>query len=106
MGRRLGQNLLHPVDAELLELASQYRVVPWPGRGPLVGQSLGQADLPRRYGVAVRGYRRGGGESPSAPGTRPRLLMPTREYVIQEADTLLLVGAADGVTRFFAESDA
>lgn len=102
MGRRLGQDLVHPIAADLLNLASDYRVVPWIARPPLVGQTLAQAGLRRRYGLTVLGIRRGpAGLSDSGP--RPRLRMPSPDEVIQDGDTLLLVGDEEGVARFYVD---
>jgi trk system potassium uptake protein TrkA len=103
MGRRLGHDIVHPTAADLLNLAGEYRVVPWTAHGALVGQTLAQADLRKRYGLTVLGYRRA--TDAPGPGGRPRLLMAAAEQPIQEGDTLLLVGEQEGVTRFFDDLD-
>jgi trk system potassium uptake protein TrkA len=102
MGRRLGHDLVHPMAADLLNLASDYRVIPWTAEGAIVGQTLAQAGLRRRYGLTVLGYRSARPDVPPTEG-RPRLTMPSPDQLIQEGDTLLLVGEQDGVTRFFSD---
>lgn len=102
MGRRLGRDLLSPVEKDLLSLADDYRVVPWPASGPLVGRTLAEAQLRRQYGLTMIGYRGG----LSAAGDSSRLTVATPEYVIKEGDTLLLVGDEDAFQRFFAVAGA
>lgn len=100
MGRRLGRDLLSPVEQDLLSLADDYRVVPWVAHGALVGRSLAEAQLRRDYGLTMIGYR--GGQP--AGGDAPRLTVATPEYVIKEGDTLVLVGDEAAFKRFFETS--
>ncbi|MRG97560.1 potassium channel family protein [Polyangium spumosum] len=100
MGRRVGADITMPLAQDLLDLASHYRVVPWDARGSLVGKTLADAQIRRRYQINVLGVRRHG---TGVPGERTRLETPMPEYVIQEGDTLLLVGYGDDVSRFVAE---
>ena len=100
MGARLGRDLLSPVERDLLDLADDYRVIPWVARGSLVGRTLADAQLRRDYELTVLGYR--------APGTdadgRRRLTVARPDYVIGEGDTLVLVGEDEQFSRFFAEA--
>ena len=98
MGERLGRELLTPVAAELLDLADHYHVVPWVAHGDLVGRTLAESQLRKRYELTVLGYRRGTADDP-----RARLTVPGQDYVIAEGDTLLLVGEDARVTAFFRE---
>lgn len=100
MGERLGRELVGSVSAELLDLADHYQVAPWIARGELVGRTLAEAELRRRYELTVLGYRRGG----PAEGPRGRLTVPTADYVIGAGDTLLLVGEDHRVATFFREN--
>lgn len=96
-GGRLGRDIVSPVASELLELADDYRVVPWVADGPLVGKSLAEADLRRRYELSVLGYRRpSGGQGVD----RPRLVVATSDYRIAAGDTLLIVGEEKRVEEF------
>lgn len=100
MGRRVGADITRPLAQDLLDLASQYRVVPWDAHGPLVGQTLADARIRQRYRINVLGVRRHGAHR---PGEKPRLEAPTPEYVIEDGDTLLLVGDDEDVSRFVSE---
>jgi trk system potassium uptake protein TrkA len=100
MGTRLGRDLLSPVERDLLDLADDYRVVPWVARGPLVGKSLAEAQLRRDYELTVIGYRAPGRDGEG----RRRLTVARPDYVIGEGDTLVLVGEEEQFSRFFAEA--
>lgn len=99
MGARVAQQLLTPSAGDLLELASQYRVVPWPATGPLVGQSLKDSGLRQRYGINVIGVRSAGEK-----GTK--LKAPAPDYVIQAGDICLLVAEDSQMQRFVATMGA
>jgi trk system potassium uptake protein TrkA len=94
-GRRLAGDLVSPIAADLLALADSYRVVPWVAEGALVGKSLVDAQLRQRFALNVLGIR------PAGAAKGARLELPRPEHVIQKGDTLLLVGEAEHVTRFF-----
>ncbi len=94
MGRRAATALLTPVSTDLLELANNFRVVPWSAAGPLIGQSLSSCGLRGRFGLNVIGIR------PASLGVTARLVQPTPNYVISEGDTLLLVGTEVGMNKF------
>jgi trk system potassium uptake protein TrkA len=100
MGRRLAPEVLSPAASELMEQAAAFRVVPWPAAGAVVGRTLAELDLPRRFEVTVLGFWRGGDRD---AGPRRRLTPPTAEYRIEGGDTLLLIGLATAVERFLAE---
>jgi trk system potassium uptake protein TrkA len=97
MGERVARDLLSPVASDLLDLADEYRIVPWVARGPLVGKSLAEAHLRQRFELTVLGYRRAGGAGDSQ---RSALVVATPEYVIGAGDTLLLVGEQKNVDAF------
>jgi trk system potassium uptake protein TrkA len=96
MGRRLAADLLTPLAQDLVEVAANYRVVPWAAHGPLVGKTLASSGLRNKYRLNVIGVRKKNG--PSA-----RLEPPNPEYSILEGDTLLLVGEGKDVSRFVDE---
>lgn len=100
MGHRLARDLVSPVASELLDLVDDYRVVPWPAQGALVGKTLAEADLRRRHELSVLGFRRAAG--PGSGEGRPRLAIPTPDYVISAGDTLLLVGDEERLEAFLS----
>jgi trk system potassium uptake protein TrkA len=103
MGRRVGADITTPLAQDLLDLASHYRVVPWAAHGPLVGQTLANAAIRRRYNINVLGVRAQGADKSVG---RPKLEIPTPDYAIKDGDTLLLVGDSDDINRFVLEIGA
>jgi len=99
MGVRAAQELLTPSATDLLDLASQYRVVPWPATGSLVGTSLKASGLRQRYGINVIGVRSAGDQGKLVKS-------PTPDYVIGEGDICLLVGEDSEIQRFVAAMGA
>ncbi len=102
MGRRLAVQVLNPVAAHLIDFAMHFRVVPWSPRPPYVGKTLEGAEL-RKFDLNVLGYLRG---DPAQPGAKPRMQLPTADYVIRESDTLLLVSEEEALERFFASLES
>jgi trk system potassium uptake protein TrkA len=98
MGRRVANDLTAPLAADLVDLASTYRVVPWVAQGGVAGRTLADANIRSRYNVNVIGVRR----SDQAGDRAKRIEAPTPEYRITRGDTLLLVGEAKDVARFVA----
>ncbi len=98
MGRVVAQEMITPAAAELIDFAHGHRVIPWLASGPLLGKTLAEAELRKRYGVTVLGYRRR--DAVAAPGTKPRFEVAGPRYEIAEGDTLLLVGETDEIRRF------
>lgn len=93
MGVRAAQQLLTPGAGDLLELASQYRVVPWPAKGPLVGRSLKDSGLRQRFGINAIGVRPAGDPSNHVKPVSP-------DYVLQAGDICLLVAEDADIQRF------
>ncbi|MBK9262943.1 MAG: TrkA family potassium uptake protein [Polyangiaceae bacterium] len=100
MGTRVGADITTPLAQDLLELASHYRVVPWVAHGVLVGQTLANAAIRRRYSINVLGVRSHAAGVTEGP---PKLEIPSPDYVIKDGDTLLLVGENDMMQRFVHE---
>jgi trk system potassium uptake protein len=98
MGIRVAQELLTPSAGDLLELASQYRVVPWPAAGSLIGRSLKDSGLRQRYGINVLGVRSVGDKG-------IRLRPPLPDYVIRTGDICLLVGEDSEMQRFMEKAE-
>jgi trk system potassium uptake protein TrkA len=100
MGRRIASELTMPLARDLLDLAEQFRVVPWEAHGRLVGETLAAAQLRQTWRVNVIGVRK---RKSAAAGTT-RVEQPTPDYVIGDGDTLLLVGDVKDVGRFVTEA--
>lgn len=97
MGHRLGMELVAPSSPDLLEFAARYRVVPWVASGHLIGTTLRQSGLRERYGLNVLGLSGTGGRRQHG---KPALTPPSPDHVIQDGDTLMLVGESDKLARF------
>jgi trk system potassium uptake protein len=103
MGRRVSVDLVTPIAADLLEFAHQHQIHPWVARGPLVGSTLAEAELRKRFGITVLGYRRPGA---AAEGGMRGFEVAGPQYRISEADVLLLVGETGAMQRFVTEMGA
>ena len=91
MGHRVAIDLVMPVATDLLDFAHGYRVVPWMASGSLVGSSLAEADLRKRWEITVLGVRAKGADAIELPGG---------EYRIAAGDTLLIAGTESAIDRF------
>ncbi|MGC4065178.1 MAG: TrkA family potassium uptake protein [Polyangiaceae bacterium] len=96
MGARLGHELASPSARDLLELAAQYRVVPWPVSGRLVDVSLKESGLRQRFGINVLGVR------PARDAQTDRLVFPAPDYVLKQGDVCLLVAEDASMQKFIA----
>lgn len=97
MGQRAALLITTPVASDLLDLASQFRVVPWTAQGTIVGMKLSECGLRQKYAINVLGIRPLGDE-----GER-KMAQPHPDYVIRAGDTLLLVGEEGMVNQFVAD---
>lgn len=97
MGVRAAEELLTPSARDLLELAAQYRVVPWAAKGSVLGRTLKDSGLRQRYEINVIGVR------PVGERQKNKLSFPAPTYVIQEGDILLLVAEDSNMQRFVAD---
>jgi len=99
MGARIATEVMADASSELLDFAHGYRVVPWVAHGPLVGKTLEQAELRKRFDITVLGF----GHDPDGRG-RPRQVTPaTPDYTIAKGDILMLVAVEAAMDRFLAE---
>jgi trk system potassium uptake protein TrkA len=99
MGRRLAPDVLSPTSSDLAEYASSFRVVPWLPPAKMLGKSLLELDLRKRFEITVLGYFR---EADGKQGKKPRPNVPTPDYRVQAGDTLLIIGLHEAVERFLA----
>jgi trk system potassium uptake protein TrkA len=98
MGARIATEVIADTSSELLDFAHGYRVVPWVAHGNLVGRTLEQTELRKKYDVTVLGF----GNNPDATG-KPRQITPaTPDYVIAKGDILMLVADEAAMDRFLA----
>jgi trk system potassium uptake protein TrkA len=105
MGRRIAPEILNPVSADLMEFAAGFRIMPWEAQGFVLGKTLAQLDLRRKFGLNVIGYWRA--RPPGEEGaSKPRLLPPAPSYEFAPGDMLLLVGEETDVDRFLAKTTA
>jgi trk system potassium uptake protein TrkA len=94
MGRRLAVQVLNPVARQLLDFATNFRVIPWMPTAAYVGKTLAQANF-RRFEINVLGYF-------AADAAKPKLQFAASDYSIDVGHTLLLVGDEDAIERFLA----
>jgi trk system potassium uptake protein TrkA len=99
MGARVATELSTVCSTELLDFAHGYRVVPWVARGSLVGKTLAEAALRKRYDVTVLGF----GHGKELSGGTHSVVPVTPDYQIKAGDTLMLVGEQQAISRFLAE---
>jgi trk system potassium uptake protein TrkA len=99
MGARIATELSTACSSELLDFAHGYRVVPWVAHGALVGKTLAEAGLRRRYDVTVLGH----GHGQKLSGGTHSIVPIGPEYRIERGDTLLLVGEERAMSRFMTE---
>lgn len=100
MGDRVAIEMMTPADAEFVDFASRYRVVPFTVQGELAGKTLIEANLRQRFSIHVLGYRRCETKS---QGGKPKLEVPKPDYMMREGDTLLVVGEEENVNEFIAQ---
>ncbi|AKF05951.1 potassium channel family protein [Sandaracinus amylolyticus] len=98
MGHRVAADLVMPVASDLLDFAHGVRVVPWIAEGKMVGKTLAQAELRKRWEIHVLGVR------PQGAGGK-KLEVPGADYTIAAGDTLLIAGAEASINRFVRESE-
>lgn len=99
MGARIATELSTACATEMLDFAHGYRVVPWIAHGALVGKTLAEAGLRRRYDVTVLGH----GQGQKLSGGTHSIVPIGPEYRIEAGDTLLLVAEERAMSRFLAD---
>lgn len=96
MGRRVALELVTPIAGELLEFAHAHQLYPWTAAGNLVGATLAEAELRKRHGITVLGYRR-------ADVATNRFEVAGPNYKIAKGDVLMLVGETAAIQRFVTQ---
>lgn len=98
MGRRLVPEVLSPASSHLMEHAASFRVVPWLSAPWAVGKTLADLDLPRRFEISVLGYLR----EDDATSRKKKLVVPGKDYTVEQGDTLFIIGLAPAIEKFLA----
>jgi trk system potassium uptake protein TrkA len=98
MGRRVALELVTPIAADLLEFAHAHQLYPWTAQGPLVGTTLAAAELRKRFGITVLGFRRSGNTPTDA-----KFEVAGPDYKITANDVLMLVGETTAIQRFVTQ---
>ena len=96
MGRRVAVELVTPIAGDLLEFAHAHQLYPWVAAGPLVGSTLAEAELRKRHGITVLGYRR-------ADVSSNRFEVAGPNYKITKGDVLMVVGETSAIQRFVTQ---
>ena len=81
----------------LRDFATHFRVMPWSATPSYAGKVLSATNF-RRFEINVLGWF-------GADAEKPRLNFPAPDYQIEAGHTLLLVGEADAIERFFTHAD-
>lgn len=89
MARRLAQNISRPSILDYFSMDEGRSVTEVSAPEHFIGKTLVDLDLRRKYGVNVFGIKEAATDSLRLP--------PSRNYVIQEGDILLLIGKEDAV---------
>ncbi len=103
MAVHVAADIATPVSSEVLDLAGDQRVQPWPAGRDLVGKALDVDGLRKRHSVAVIGwYRPAAGKSGEKPEAKAKgTIEPmSADYVVREGDVLMLVGEMAAILRF------
>lgn len=89
------------VRVDLRRFAHGFLLETWTARGPLVGQTLEEAQIRRRLGVNVLGVFRPGSQADDDEARRA-LAPASADYRVRAGDVLLVVGEAAEVRAFLA----
>jgi trk system potassium uptake protein TrkA len=105
MAVHIAADIATPVSAEVLDLAGDQRVQPWPAGRDLVGKSVDVEGLRKRFSVVVIGWHRPAAGGPEEKPAGKTGAMGTIEpigagYVVREGDVLMLVGETAAILRF------
>lgn len=101
MAVHVAADVVTPVASDVLDLAGDLRVQPWPAGRDLVGKPVDVEGLRRRFSVVVIGWHRpaagGSAERPKSKGTIEPI---GPDYAVSEGDVLMLVGETAAILRF------
>jgi trk system potassium uptake protein TrkA len=92
-GERLALDLTSRVASDLLQLAAEFRVVPWLVPTSLAGRTIASVSAEHHERVHCLGFRRAGGKT---------IELPKADIVLGAGDMVLVAGADDDVARVVA----
>ena len=97
MAIHVAADLVSPVAAEILEVASVQYVRPWPVTASFVGKKLDADNLRRRHDVGAFGWFR----ADAAPkGEKPKIEAIGPDYAPRAGDIVLLAGEMNALRKF------
>ena len=85
--RKAALMIHHPRALDYLELAGGQLIIAAHSPSSVVGKTVGELDLPERYGIALLGIWQTGQDNPPSP--------PAPGHTIAESDVLILAGRLD-----------
>lgn len=97
-GERLATRLAYRSAADILQIGSDLIVTELDAPAKIVGRSLRELALPRRFQVNIIAMRRAGSSGQS------RLILPSAEEVVRPGDILVMV-SSPAAARLFATQD-
>jgi trk system potassium uptake protein len=85
MGKRLARNIMSPSMVDLIELSDKYGVVEVAAGEQMVGKTISELDLQKKYGINIIAIRRDAEEDP--------VILPMPDDIIQEEDVIVAIGS-------------
>jgi trk/ktr system potassium uptake protein len=92
---RLAQKLLAPNVVDYLDLVGGHALVQVRAPSKMIGRTIGELDIRRRFNVNIVAIRRGVGSEDETINDLPR-----PEDVIEEGDVIVIIGGDEEVHRF------
>lgn len=84
MGQKIARSLIAPTIIDMIELSDDYSVVEVTATEEMVGKSLLELNLRKRYGISVIAFRRNNGGK--------TLISPVADDVIEARDIIVAIG--------------
>ncbi len=100
VGRLVAKRLIHPDIETFVELPDDHEIVEMQVPSLLVGKSLWDIDLRKRYNINLITIRRGG----AAEGESHVVGVPGPDTVFLQGDELILMGKRQDLQRFLEEN--
>jgi trk/ktr system potassium uptake protein len=105
IGEKLAYALMHPNFKEIFFLGGQISVVEFKAPEKFVGKSLETIQLRVKYGLNLVSIQRNREEKDKKGNvnTRIDIIMPTAQTIIEENDSLVLVGKKDDINKMMSK---
>jgi trk system potassium uptake protein TrkA len=105
IGIRLAKSIMVPGVKEFVEVGEDYCLAEIKAGEKLIGKPLRQLDLKSKFNVNVVIIKKTESvEINDKVIERERMVLPTGEYVLEEGDSLVIVGQTDNVEEFEKET--